>query len=158
MLPLWGWAAAGGLQVANYLYNAAPKTGRVFGLINRGIPLEPLLGGKGTKFDAQKFVYLGSPDRDTTVCGAMKSASVQTMKDLFSKELVVGGTGSGADTVIYPEFLNAVLGTKFKVIKGYKGSSAVALAMARGEVQGACLASDSFERTGVYREGQVNIL
>jgi tripartite-type tricarboxylate transporter receptor subunit TctC len=149
---------AGGLQVANYLYNAASKTGRVFGLINRGIPLEPLLGGKGTNFDARKFVYLGSPDRDTTICGAMKSASVKTMADLFSQELVVGGTGSGADTVIYPEFLNAVLGTKFKIIKGYKGSNAVALAMARGEVQGACLASDSFDRTSVYREGQVNIL
>lgn len=149
---------AGGLQVANYLYNAAPKTGRVFGLINRGIPLEPLLGGKGANFDARKFVYLGSPDRDTTVCGAMKNASVQTMQDLFARELVVGGTGSGADTVIYPEFLNAVLRTKFKIIKGYKGSNAVALAMARGEVQGACLAMDSFARTSVYTEGQVNIL
>jgi tripartite-type tricarboxylate transporter receptor subunit TctC len=149
---------AGGLQVANYLYNAAPKNGRVFGLINRGIPLEPLLGGSGTNFDARKFVYIGSPDRDTTVCGAMKGAAVQSMQDLFSKELIVGGTGSGADTVIYPEFLNAVLGMKFKVIKGYKGSSAVALAMARGEVQGACLAYDSFTRTAVHREGQTNIL
>lgn len=149
---------AGGLQVANYLFNAAPKTGRVFGLINRGIPLEPLLGGKGTNFDPRKFNYIGSPDRDTTVCGAMKSAKVQTMQDLFASELIVGGTGSGADTVIYPEFLNAVLGTKFKVIKGYKGSNAVALAMARGEVQGACLAFDSFARTSVYNEGQTNIL
>lgn len=149
---------AGGLQVANYLYNAAPKTGRVFGLINRGIPLEPLLGGKGANFDARKFVYLGSPDRDTTVCGAMKTSKVQTMEDLFTKELVVGGTGSGADTVIYPEFLNAVLGTKFKIIKGYKGSNAVALAMARGEVEGACVALDSFYRTAVYQEGKSQIL
>ncbi|MQA67069.1 MAG: hypothetical protein GEU76_14405 [Alphaproteobacteria bacterium] len=149
---------AGGLQVANYLFNAAPKNGRVFGLINRGIPLEPLLGGKGTDFDARKFTYIGSPDRDTTVCGAMKTAEVQTMQDLFAKELVMGATGSGADTAIYPEFLRAVLGMKFKVVKGYKGSSAVALAMERGEVQGACLAFTSFATKSIYREGKVNIL
>lgn len=149
---------AGGLQVANYLYNAAPKNGRVFGLINRGIPLEPLLGGKGANFDPRKFTYIGSPDRDTTVCGAMKTAEVKTMQDLFSKELVMGATGSGADTAIYPEFLRSVLGMKFKVIKGYKGSSAVALAMERGEVQGACLAFTSFATKSIYREGKVNIL
>src|SRR5438105_4965031 len=38
---------AAGLLVVNRLYNATPKDGSVFGMINRGIPFEPLLGGEG---------------------------------------------------------------------------------------------------------------
>lgn len=149
---------SGGLKVANYLYDAAPKDGRVFGLVNRGIPLEPLLGGKGADFDPRKFNWIGSPDKDTTVCAALKTSEVQNMQDLFTKELVMGATGSGADTAIYPEFLKAVLDMNFRVIKGYKGSTGVALAMERGEVDGVCLASRSLQAKSVYKQGKVNVL
>lgn len=149
---------AGGLQVANYIYNVAPKNGRVFGLINRGIPLEPLFGGKGADFDARKFTYIGSPDRDTTVCATMKAASVQSMNDLFSKEAIMGGTGSGADSVLYPEYLNSMIGTKFRVIRGFKGTSDIALAMERGEVDGACLVYSSLTDTQIFRDSKVNVL
>jgi tripartite-type tricarboxylate transporter receptor subunit TctC len=93
---------AGGLKLMNTLYNVSPKDGTAIGLVNRGIPLEPLLGGAGTQFDPMKMTWIGSPDKDITVCAARKDAPVQTMQDLFTKELVVGATGSGADTAIYP--------------------------------------------------------
>jgi tripartite-type tricarboxylate transporter receptor subunit TctC len=149
---------SGGLLVVNRLYNAALKDGSVVGMINRGIPFEPLLGGQGTQFDAQKINYLGSPGRDTTVCAARKDAPVQNAQDLYSKELTLGGTGSGADTAIYPEFLAALLGMKMKVVKGYKGSHEIHLAMERNEVQGICLAYDSLLRGNLARQGQINIL
>jgi tripartite-type tricarboxylate transporter receptor subunit TctC len=149
---------SGGLLVANRLYNTAMKDGSVIGMINRGIPFEPLLGGQGTQFDALKINYLGSPGRDTTVCAARKDAPVQTLQDLASKELTVGGTGSGADTAIYPEFLAALLGMKFKLVKGYQGSHEIQLAMERGEVQGICLAYDSLSRGTMARTGQINVL
>ena len=95
------------------------RTGTAIGMINRGIPFEPLLGGQGTQFDALKINYIGSPGRDTTVCAARKDASPQSLTDLYDKELTVGGTGSGADTAIYPEFLAALLGMRFKLVKGY---------------------------------------
>ena len=142
-----------GLLVANRIYNTAPKDGTVIGLINRGIPFEPLLGGQGTQFDVLKMNWLGSPSRDTTVCAARKDAEVKTLDDLFHKELSVGGTGSGADTAVYPEFLSALLGMKFKLVKGYQGSHEIQLAMERNEVQGICLAYDSLARTN-----QINIL
>src|SRR5262245_901846 len=110
---------SGGLLVANRIANTAPKDGTVIGLINRGIPFEPLLGGAGTQFDAAKLNWIGSPSRDTTVCAARRDAEVKTLADLYRKELSVGGTGSGADTAIYPEFLAALLGLKFKLTKGY---------------------------------------
>jgi tripartite-type tricarboxylate transporter receptor subunit TctC len=149
---------SGGLLVANRLYNTAAKDGTTLGLINRGIAFEPLLGGQGTQFDALKINYLGSPSRDTTVCAARKDAAVQSLQDLYSKELTVGGTGSGADTAVYPEFLSALLGMKFKLVKGYQGSHEIQLAMERGEVQGICLNYDSLSRGNIARSGGLNIL
>lgn len=149
---------SGGLLVANRLYNTVPKDGTVIGLMNRGIPFEPLLGGQGDQFDALKFNYIGSPGRDTTVCAARKDADVKTMQNLYTNELTVGGTGSGADTAVYPQFLAALLGMKFKIILGYKGSHDVQLAMERNEVQGICLAYDLLERGTLARAHQINVL
>lgn len=151
-------AGAGGLTLMNQLYAVAPKDGSVIGIVSRGIPLEPLLGGQGTQFDAQRMTWVGSPDRDITVCAARKDAPVQSMGDLFKTELVVGATGSGADTAIYPEFLTALLGMRFKTVKGYKGSNDIILAMERGEVQGICVAYDSLQRQPIAKEGRVNVL
>ena len=149
---------AGTLKLANHLYNVAPKDGSVFGLISRGIPHEPLLGGQGTQFDATKMTWIGSPDKDTTVCAARKDAKVQSMRDLFAQELIVGATGSGADTAIYPEFLAEFLGMKFKTIKGYPGSNEIFLAMERSEVEGICVAYDSLARQRLFTEGKMTIL
>jgi tripartite-type tricarboxylate transporter receptor subunit TctC len=149
---------AGTLKLANHLFAVAPKDGLAFGLINRGIPLEPLLGGDAGQFDPLKMNWIGSPDKDTTVCAARKDAPVQTMNDLSTKELVVGATGSGADTAIYPEFLAEFLGMKFKTIKGYPGSNEIVLAMERNEVQGICVAYESLARQRLATEGQLNIL
>jgi tripartite-type tricarboxylate transporter receptor subunit TctC len=148
----------GGLLVANQLYNTSPKDGTVLALINRGIPMEPLLGGQGTKFDALKLNYIGSPDRDTPICVARKDAPVTTMQELFAKELIVGATGSGADSAIYPEFMGQLLGMKFKVVKGYKGSNDVRLAMERGEVQGICGSNDSIMNSEIARSGKIAVL
>ncbi len=83
---------AGSLRLMNQLYNTYPKDGTYIGLISRGIPFEPLLGGEGTQFDASRVNWIGSPDRDTNICVARKDAAVKTMGDLFSKELLVGAT------------------------------------------------------------------
>ncbi len=149
---------AAGLIVANRLANAAPKDGTVIGMINRGIAFEPLLGGQGTQFDPAKLGWIGSPSRDIAVCAARKDAAVQKMQDLFTTELKVGATGSGADTAIYPEFLSALVGMKFKTVRGYTGSREIILAMERNEVQGICLAYESLMRSPFVIETGVNIL
>jgi tripartite-type tricarboxylate transporter receptor subunit TctC len=149
---------AGGLSLMNRLYNLSPRDGTVIGLVNRGIPFEALLGGDGVQFDPLKMNWIGSPDRDTTVCVARKDARVKDMRDLFTTEFLVGATGSGADTAIYPEFLSELLGMKFKTIKGYQGTKDISLAMERGEVEGLCVAYDSLLRETLAREGRVNIL
>jgi tripartite-type tricarboxylate transporter receptor subunit TctC len=149
---------AGGLKLMNQLYNLSPRDGTAIGLINRGLPFEPLLGGEGVQFDPLQMNWIGSPDRDTTVCVARKDAPVKTMGELFGKQLLVGATGSGADTALYPEFLSQLLGMKFKTIKGYQGTKDISLAMERGEVDGLCVAYDSLLRETLAREGRINIL
>jgi tripartite-type tricarboxylate transporter receptor subunit TctC len=152
------YPGAGGLRLINELYNASPKDGTVIGLVNRGLAFEPLLGGANTRFDATRMNWIGSPDRDITVCASRKDAQVQTMQDLFSKTLIVGATGSGADTAIYPQFLSELLGMKFKIIQGYPGSKEISIAMERNEVEGICLAYESLMRQNLARTGRLNIL
>lgn len=152
------YPGAGGLRLMNELYNTLPQDGTVIGLISRGMPFEPLLGGLGVQFDPLRIHWIGSPDRDTTLCVAHEDAPVQTMEDLFERELLVGATGSGADTAIYPEFLSVLLGMNFRTIKGYQGTREIMVAMERREVDGLCIAYDSLMRDTLARTGRINIL
>jgi tripartite-type tricarboxylate transporter receptor subunit TctC len=149
---------AGSLLLANQIANTQPEDGTVVGVINRGLPFERLLGGPGIMFDPQKMNWIGSPDRDTGICGARKDAPVQNLNDLATKELVVGATGSGADTAIYPQVLSSLLGLKFRIVNGYPGSADIALAIERGEVQGECVSYDTLARAAYFAQGKMNVL
>jgi hypothetical protein len=128
----------GGIRLANYLYNAAPKDGSVFGTFNRGIGFEPLLGNKTAQFDATRFNWLGSTNDEVSICVAWHTTGVQRWQQVLDRELVVGASGVGADTYQYPKVVNGVLGTKFKIVTGYRGGNDIDLAMERLEVQGRC--------------------
>jgi len=129
---------AGSLRLANWLYNAAPKDGTVFGTIGRGTGFDPLLGHKGASFDATKFTWIGSANHEVSVCVAWHTSGIASFEDLMTKELTVGGTGSAADTDQFPKIMNGVLGTKMRIVTGYPGGNDVGLAMERGEVKGRC--------------------
>jgi len=120
--------------------------------------LEPLLSNPGATFDPLKFSWIGSPDRDTTVCVARKDAAVQSVDDLKTKELVVGASGLGGNTHIYPTFFANALGMKIKVVQGYKGTADILLAVERGEVMGMCSSYDPLTRQSIYKAGKLRIL
>src|SRR3979411_2574061 len=63
---------AGSLLLANQITNTQPKDGTVIGLINRGIPFEPLLGGISVRFDPLKLNFVGRPERDPQGCAEAK--------------------------------------------------------------------------------------
>jgi tripartite-type tricarboxylate transporter receptor subunit TctC len=129
---------AGSLVLANWLYNIAPKDGTTFGIIGRGTGFDPFLGNAKAKFDGTKFTWIGSANNEVSVCVAWHTSGITKFDDLLTKELVVGGTSSSADTDQFPKIVNGVLGTKMKIITGYPGGNDVGLAMERGEVQGRC--------------------
>jgi tripartite-type tricarboxylate transporter receptor subunit TctC len=129
---------AGSLRLANFLYTAAPRDGTVFGTTARGIAFDPLLNQNGAPYDATKFSWIGSANNEVSVCVALKTAGVTKFDELYTRPLTIGSTGTADDTYQFPAVVNAVLGTKFKIITGYPGGNDVSLAIERGEVDGRC--------------------
>jgi tripartite-type tricarboxylate transporter receptor subunit TctC len=134
---------AGSYTAASYIFNIAPKDGTVLGIIARDAALGPLSGATGARFDPTKLSWIGTPTKETNVCIAYHTAQVQSVADLFDKQLIVGDTGPGTGTRSYPKALNELIGTKFKLVGGFPASSDVFLAMERGEVEGICESLDS---------------
>jgi tripartite-type tricarboxylate transporter receptor subunit TctC len=127
---------AGGLKVVDYLYKIAPKDGTVMGTIGRGLAFEPMLGKNEIRFDPLQFTWLGSMNREATLAMSWHTSKVKTFADLKTTELLVPGTGAGADSEIIPHAFNNLAGTKFKIVAGYRDTSEGALAMERGELDG----------------------
>ena len=129
---------ASGIKATTYIYGVAPQDGTVMGAATRGIVYGPLFGMAGATFDPKKVNWIGSPARETSVISVWAtSTEVKTIADVMTKEVIVGATaGAVGNMDIFPEMLNNLVGTKFKVIRGYKGAPQVTLAMESGEVQG----------------------
>ena len=129
---------AGSLKLTNELYNSLPKDGTVIGTFGRGMVMEPLFGNKKARFDPSKFTWLGSANNEVSVCIAWHESPIQTLNDFLTMPMIVGGTGPGADTDVFPKVLNNIIGTKLRLVTGYPGGNDINLAIERGEVQGRC--------------------
>jgi tripartite-type tricarboxylate transporter receptor subunit TctC len=129
---------AGGLLATNYLYGQALQDGTALGLIHSSVPLAPLFGTQGARFDALKFHWLGSMDRSDGPCTAWHTSPAKTWADLLEKQFIVGSSGVGSQMDIYPAVMNKLFGTKIKVIGGYKDGASIFHAMEREEIHGRC--------------------
>jgi tripartite-type tricarboxylate transporter receptor subunit TctC len=128
---------AGGLKAIETLYRIAPKDGSVMGTVGRGLPFEPFLGRNELKYDPLRLTWIGSMNREATLAMSWHTVTkVKTFEDLQKNELLVPGTGAGADSEIIPLAFNSLAGTKFKIISGYRNTTEAALAMERGELEG----------------------
>jgi tripartite-type tricarboxylate transporter receptor subunit TctC len=151
---------AGGLTLVNALYSTLARDGTELATFERGILLEPLLDAAKARFDPLRFGWIGSTDNDASTCLSWHTSPVKTMDDVMRQELIVGGTGSTAIANTFPRVLNAVLGTKFRVVPGYPGANEALLAMERGETQGFCsLGFSTLEaiRPGWLADRKVNV-
>ena len=127
--------AAGSLAATNHIYATAPKDGTVIALIQRGMLLAKLSTPSGVRFELEKLNWLGNLASETGMVIAWHTAPHRIAKDLFERELIVGGQ-TGVDPEITPRLYNALIGTRFKIVTGYNGTAEIALAIERGEVQG----------------------
>ena len=127
---------AGGLRMANYLYEVAPKDGTAIGMLANTFPAMQAVGIGGIQFDAAKFNWIGSISPTVETMAVWKTAGIKSIEEARAREVVVGATGRGAITYMLPAMLNEILGTKFKIVTGYPGGNDVNLAMERGEVGG----------------------
>lgn len=138
----------GGLSSANYLYNVASKDGTVVGALQRGMIISPLIAPQGVQFDARKFTWLGSTTSETGVVAVWHTSPHQTIQDVLSHELLVGGSGPATDSETLPRVYSEAIGARIRIISGYKSTNEVLLSMERGEVQGIGNSSWSNWRAG----------
>ena len=127
---------AGGVRAANHVYSIAPKDGTVIAAVNQGAAMFQLLGGKGAQYDPARFNWLGSMAYSNNTVYVWNTSRAKTIDDATKFETSMAGSGIISDANIYPAILNALVGTKFKIINGYTGTNESNLALERGEVEG----------------------
>jgi tripartite-type tricarboxylate transporter receptor subunit TctC len=137
---------AGSLVLANFLYNQAPNDGSVIGGFSPSLPAQVFVGLQNARLDPTKFSYIGSPQSSDDACVVMSSTGVKTVQDAQAKQVMMGGNGPTTVNSIMPQVLDQLIGTKFKLIEGYKSVPEVFLAMERGEVDGQCSRLDTIEQ------------
>ena len=128
---------AGSLKAANYLYEVAPRDGTALGVVVESAALEQALANPAVQYDAAKFTYVGRVATSNNIFMQWHTAKVQSLDDAKRTETSLAGTGPGSIAETVPRLLNALVGTRFKLISGYPASSEAMLAMERGEVEGA---------------------
>lgn len=128
---------AASMQATNWAFEQAPKDGTVIAAVYNSVLPEPLYGNPAARYDPRKFEYIGSISKQQNVCGTWHKHPVKTLEQAKSQQVIVTASGSASDSAILPRILNAVLGTKFKVVLGYETQRA-RIAIESGEADGAC--------------------
>jgi tripartite-type tricarboxylate transporter receptor subunit TctC len=128
---------AAGLAATNWAYSIAPKDGSAIVATYNTLLAEPLFGNPQTRYDVLKFDYVGSIGKQQNVCGTWHTSPIKTIEQAKTRDITVAATGATGNSASMPRILNAVLGTKFKLVIGY-GTTEQRLAVERGEVDGIC--------------------
>jgi tripartite-type tricarboxylate transporter receptor subunit TctC len=122
-----------GIKAAGYMTTVTPQDGTSLGAFLDAQTLGKVLGGPGD-FDPVKMVWIGRIVSTATVSVVWHTSPVQTIEQAKRQELLMAGTVPSNTSNFIPVALNDLIGTKIKVIMGFRGSPDQALAMMRGEV------------------------
>jgi tripartite-type tricarboxylate transporter receptor subunit TctC len=153
--------AGGGLVLVNLLYNTAPKDGTHIGIVRGSALYEEIFNNPAVKFESLKFNWLGNFSRTQDGCVFAPASGINSPEDLFKREITIGASGVGAQAYSLPKIYNDLLGMRFKIIVGYKGSGDRVLAMERGELEGACgITTGTLRSTfaSAVKEGKIKIV
>ena len=123
-----------GIQAAGYMSNVTSQDGTSLGLFLDSLTLGKVLGGHGD-FDPVKLTWIGRIVSTATVSVVWHTSPVQTIEEAKQRELLMAGTVPSNTSNFIPAALNDLIGTKIRVIMGFRGSPDQALAMLRGETQ-----------------------
>ena len=128
---------AGHIRAANFVFSQAPRDGTVIAtFIPVFVMAQVLDRSKGIQFDPANFNWLASTSSSNSTVYTWHKSSVKSVADAAKRDVLMGGTGAGSYTIIYPTIMNSVVGTRFKLVTGYQSTAEIGLAMERGEVEG----------------------
>ena len=128
---------AGAAVAAQFLMQGAPRDGTVLATLGQNIPFDQVMDPRRSEtYDASKMLWVGNANEENNVIEIWRESGVTSIEDAFKREIVLGATAADGADALYPQVLNNVLGTKFKIIGGFPGGADQNLAMERRETDG----------------------
>jgi hypothetical protein len=127
---------AGGLLGTLHFHDKAAQDGSELAILPRDIAINQMLRPDTARYDARRFNWIGTLSSYIGVMFVASRTGVKNADDLRRIEVVAGSWGITTETYITPTLLNALAGTRFKIVTGYRGGPDVDLAVERGEVDG----------------------
>lgn len=124
---------AGSFKAVDFLANAAPQDGTYLGTVAQTLAMDAIVDEQNT-IDVTRLPYIGRVTTNIDVGMAMPSSGIKSFADARSREIIVGVSGGGSTSVVYPLALNTYAGAKFKLVRGYKGTAEIGMALERNEV------------------------
>jgi tripartite-type tricarboxylate transporter receptor subunit TctC len=152
---------AGGLLAFNQAGRVAPRDGTYLTLVSQGLLVHEATGQAGMLVSLRDFSWIGNLSQSNVVTVTWHATGITAIEDAKLRDVTVGSTGAGSISVQIPNLLNALLGTRFRIIYGYKGGAEMNLAMARGELHGRganTWASYKASSPAEVRGGRFNVL
>jgi tripartite-type tricarboxylate transporter receptor subunit TctC len=151
---------ASSLTLTNFLFNTAPRDGTAIGMINQAMPTEQYLDIGNANYDSKRFNWIGRISSAVEMAIVWHTVPVNAIEDVRRRETLMGGTGPTSSTVFVPYLLDNLAGMKFKVVTGFNGTTEIALAMERGEVEGSATPLESLTsyRADWVRDRKIRIL
>jgi tripartite-type tricarboxylate transporter receptor subunit TctC len=122
---------AGTRTAANYVAHIAPQDGTAIGIIDQALPLSQALGEQ-LPFDTLRLNWIGNMIEVPNIVETWTASGVTSIDDAKKVDVPLGAAGSGSSQ--QAKLLNLLVGTRFKIIQGYPGSSEIELAMQQGEI------------------------
>src|SRR5258706_4698476 len=130
--------AASGMVAAGTLYNQVDKDGLMLGAFPNNVRMGLLVGYTAARYHALKLNWLGSIGKLQNVCATWHESPIKTIDQARAQEVIVSAAADTANSAIMPKVLNALLGTKFKVIAGYDPGTGLTMSLERREAEGIC--------------------
>jgi len=122
-----------GVKAAGYISTITPQDGTSLGLFLDTLTLGKVLGGPG-EFDPVKLVWIGRIVSTATLAMVWHTSTVQSVAEAKERPIIIAASVPSNSSSFIPTALNDLVGTKFKIVRGFPGSPPMALAMERGEV------------------------
>src|SRR5262249_52637258 len=153
---------AGSAKAGHHIQNIAPKDGLTIGAVTPGAIIGPLLDEKPEAiFDPMRVTYLGTSNSGARICATYTTSKVKSFADLLAQKARLGAVSPGDAVHDYAYLIKRTTNAQIDVVAGYKGTLDLALAMERGEVDGACgwdWSSAKAQKPDWIRDGKLHLL
>ena len=123
------------LNATNRVFNVAEADGLTILAANPNVAMGQLAKLPNVRFDANKFIWLGSSGPDGSMFSIRADLPYKTFQELrdSGQEIVIGTTGPGSNAHDMPLLLKEFAGLKARLVAGYAANSDILLAIERKE-------------------------